>query len=54
MSTQDELRKSFKQDALLAWEEYERTGLHLTLEEVSDWLSKWGAPDEPPAPTCHD
>lgn len=53
MKTPEELRISFKEDALLAWEEYERTRLHLTLEEVVGWLSKWGTPDESPPPPCH-
>lgn len=54
MATRDEMRKSLNEDAVLAWEEYERTGLHLTLEEVSVWLSTWGSPDESPPPTCHE
>ncbi|MDN7527707.1 hypothetical protein [Burkholderia orbicola] len=51
-TTREELRESFRLDALHAWEEYKQTGLHLTLEEVNDWLSKWGT-DELPPPSCH-
>lgn len=33
-------REAFKQDALRAWEDYQRTGLHLTLEEADAWLER--------------
>lgn len=46
-------RESFKQDALRAWEEYQRTGLHLTLGEVDSWLATWGTADEKPMPALH-
>jgi predicted transcriptional regulator len=36
----EEKRESFKREALEAWEEYQRTGLHLTGEEVNAWLDK--------------
>ncbi|BAV66942.1 CopG family transcriptional regulator (plasmid) [Sphingobium cloacae] len=36
----EEKREAFKQDAIRAWEEYQRTGLHLTLEEADAWLAK--------------
>jgi predicted transcriptional regulator len=36
----EEKREEFKQEALAAWAEYQRTGLHLTGEEVNGWLEK--------------
>ncbi|PRB80860.1 CopG family ribbon-helix-helix protein [Pseudomonas sp. MYb185] len=36
----EEKREALKQDALRAWEDYQRTGLHLTLEEADAWLAK--------------
>jgi predicted transcriptional regulator len=36
----EERREAFKQEALDAWEEYQRTGLHLTGKEVDAWLGK--------------
>ncbi|MFU7025537.1 hypothetical protein ACM751_07825 [Pseudomonas aeruginosa] len=48
-----QLRESFKNDALRAWEEYQRTGLHHTLEEVDVWLTTWGTVKEKPMPAPH-
>ncbi|AYG57622.1 CopG family ribbon-helix-helix protein [Rhizobium jaguaris] len=49
----EEKRESFRQDTLHAWEEYQKTGLHLTAEEVEEWLQQLedGHDIEPPA--CH-
>lgn len=46
------------QDELLAraqaaWEDYQSTGLHLTGEEVDEWLAKIEAGENPPMPPCH-
>ena len=49
----EEKREAFKQDALRAWEDYQRTGLHLTLEEVDDWLAKLEAGEDAEPPKCH-
>ena len=49
----EEARESFKQDALRAWEDYQRTGLHLTGQEVRAWLKTWGTDDEKAMPECH-
>ncbi|KYO56152.1 hypothetical protein PJ900_00195 (plasmid) [Tistrella mobilis] len=40
-------------DTLAAWEEYRRTGLHVTAEEVHHWLASWGTDHERPAPVPH-
>ena len=36
-----------------AEEDYERTGLHLTWDEVSDWMRRLGTPEETEMPQCH-
>ena len=36
----EEKREALKGDALRAWEDYQRTGLHLTFEEADAWLEK--------------
>lgn len=47
------MNDSFKQEALASWEEYLKTGLHLTGGEVREWLNTWGTDDEKDAPECH-
>lgn len=49
----EEKREAFKRDATLAWEEYQRTGLHLTLEEGDAWLAKLEAGEDAELPKCH-
>ncbi|NOX25694.1 MAG: ribbon-helix-helix protein, CopG family [Deltaproteobacteria bacterium] len=49
----EEKRASFRQDAMNAWEEYQETGLHVTGDEVIDWLKTWGTNNEKNAPKCH-
>ena len=41
------------EDVLRAEEHYARTGLHLTWEEVREWLFAYGTPDEKEMPKCH-
>lgn len=49
----EEKRESFKQDALHAWEEYQRTGLHLTQEDADAWLARLEAGEDVEIPACH-
>jgi len=49
----EEKREAFKQDALHAWEEYQRTGRHLTQEEADTWLQQLEAGDDTEPPACH-
>src|SRR5690606_33361618 len=49
----EEKREAFKQDALRAWEDYQLTGLHLTIEEADDWLAKLEAGEDAQLPQCH-
>lgn len=49
----EEKREAFKQDAIRAWEDYQRTGLHLALEEADAWLEKLEAGEDVEPPKCH-
>lgn len=49
----EQKREEFKQDALRAWEDDQRTGLHLTLEEADAWLAKLEAGEDAEQPKCH-
>lgn len=49
----EERREAFRQDAERAWEDYQRTGLHLTLEEADAWLAKLEAGEDADLPACH-
>lgn len=46
----EEERQALHQRAVAAWEEFQRTGLHATDEEVDAWLASWGTDNELPAP----
>ncbi len=50
---QEEKRDALRRDTLAAWEEFRETGLHVTAEDVDQWLMSWGTEDEVPAPECH-
>lgn len=39
----EEKRESFKQEALAAWEHYQTTGLHLTMQDMDTWMDKLDA-----------
>jgi predicted transcriptional regulator len=49
----EEKREQFRQSALLAWAEYQATGLHATAEEADAWLAKLEAGEDADAPECH-
>lgn len=49
----EEAREKFKQEALLSWKNFQETGLHLTHQEVCNWLDTWGTDKEKEAPQCH-
>lgn len=50
----EEVREQFKQEALSSWKAFHETGLHLTQQEVSDWLDTWGTDEEKEIPKCHE
>ena len=47
------LRDQFNKETLAAWEDYKTTGLHLTDEEVDEWLTKLEAGEDAELPECH-
>jgi len=49
----EEKRDALRQETLNAWDEIQATGLHVTGDEVENWLSTWGTDDELPTPECH-
>lgn len=49
----EEKREDFRQSAIKAWEVYQATGEHLTLEEADDWLSRLEAGEDVEPPQCH-
>jgi len=49
----EEKRESFYKETLRAWREIEENGLHITSEELFDWLNSWGTENEKEAPACH-
>lgn len=48
-----EARAEMAREGDAAWAEYRRTGLHLTGDEIQDWLRNWGADENVGAPKCH-
>lgn len=49
----EEKREAFRQDGIRAWNEYQATGLHVTLDEADDWLAKLEAGQDENPPECH-
>lgn len=49
----EQRRKAFQKDALQAWNEYRRNGLHLALEDGDAWLTKLEAGEDANIPACH-
>jgi predicted transcriptional regulator len=43
----------WNQQAMASLEDYQTTGLHVTHEELDEWLATWGTDAEKPAPVCH-
>ena len=50
----EELRESFKQEALASWTAFQEAGRHLSSQETLDWLSTWGTDKETEIPSCHE
>lgn len=49
----EERRENFARESREALEEYRATGLHLTHEEVMDWLERRSRGEEVPLPPLH-
>ena len=45
--------EEFRADALAAWAEYQRTGLHVTAEEADEWLAKLEADEDALTTAAH-
>jgi predicted transcriptional regulator len=51
--TREEKREQLRQEMMAAWEEFDRTGLHVTAKEADVWLSALGSGKRRPLPKCH-
>jgi len=51
--SREEKREAWRQEGIAAWEEYQRTGLHLTGEEVDAWLEELARGNDVGPPKCH-
>jgi len=51
--SREEKREAWRQEGIAAWEEYQRTGLHLTNDEVIEWMDKIIQGEKAPLPKCH-
>jgi Predicted transcriptional regulator len=51
--SREEKREAWRQEGIAAWEEYQRTGLHLTGEEVDTWLGELAKGNDVEPPKCH-
>ena len=49
----EEKREAFLQDGIKAWNEYQATGLHVTMEEADAWLAKLESGQDVEPPECH-
>lgn len=49
----EEKREQFRQDGILAWNEYRATGSHVTMEGADAWLAKLEAGEDLEPPECH-
>ena len=49
----EEKREAWRREGIAAWEEYQRTGLHLTNDEVMEWLARTVAGEDVEMPECH-
>lgn len=49
----EEKREAYRQDGINAWNEYQKTGLHVSLEEADAWLARLEAGKDVESPECH-
>ena len=49
----EEKREALKNDAMRAFENYQRTGLHANEQEVDAWLKELEKGKKPSTPKCH-
>lgn len=46
-------REAAHRDADTAWSDFQKTGVHLTGDELDAWLAGWGTDSETSPPVCH-
>ena len=51
--SREEKREAWRQEGIKAWEEFQQTGLHLTNQEVLEWIDTIVQGKEEPMPKCH-
>lgn len=49
----EEKREAYLRDAQNAWDDFQRTGLHVTAEEADEWLAQLAAGNDVEPPECH-
>lgn len=49
----EEMREAFRQDGIKAWNDFQATGLHVTMEEADAWLSSLESGTDAEPPECH-
>ena len=49
----EEKREAFRQDGMRAWNEYQATGLYVSLEEADAWLAQLEEGKDVEPPECH-
>jgi len=49
----EEKLEQFRDEMEDVWEEYQRTGLHATGDEVFSWMESWFTDAEKAVPECH-
>lgn len=45
---------AFNQSCIDSYNHYKETGLHITHEEVLEWMNSWNTDNELPTPICHE
>jgi predicted transcriptional regulator len=48
----EEKRESLRSEALLAWSEYQQTGLHVSAADADDWLTALSSGEDRETPEC--
>lgn len=51
--SREEKREAWRKEGMEAWEEYQKTGLHLNNGEVMEWMDKIIAGEKAQMPKCH-
>ena len=51
--SREEKREAWRKEGMDAWEEYQKSGLHLSNGEVMEWMDKIIAGEKAQMPKCH-